>query len=79
MTLRRHGAHVPRGYDELDYFHEIRGGTVIHGDISAIGHPYELLEEEAEAVKQEVDAAIARRRPCGFAPWPTPDELRRVA
>lgn len=70
----------PRGDDDLDYFHEIRGGTVIHGDIGAISHPFDLLEHEAEELKREIDDAIARRRPAGFtARWDEPTDLRRVA
>jgi hypothetical protein len=56
----------PRGYDELDYWHEIGGhvpalgGITSHEDLS-------LTEEEA---KKKLEA-LARKRPPGFtATWP---------
>jgi hypothetical protein len=60
----------PRG-DDLDDFHATYGGVFIHGDISAIGHPYEPTEEEIADMQIEIEAKLARKRPLGFtAKWP---------
>lgn len=80
MNRIQRGAHVPSGYDELDHFHDIRGGTVIHGEIASMLYPDDVAmmdDAEVAAWRREIAEKVARKRPCGFAPWP--NELRRVA
>lgn len=78
----RDGACVPRS-DDLDDFHEIRGGTVIHGEIASMLYPDDVTiqtDDDVVAWRREIADKMRRRRPCGFAPWPEPPgELRRVA
>lgn len=74
------GSRVPARGDDLDDFHDIWGGTVIHGHVEAMHLPYGLLDEEAEVLKREIEEQLARRRPPGFtARWDEPADLRRVA
>lgn len=48
--------------DDIDY-------TIV-GAISGIGLPFDLNDEEADEAAIELAKALARKRPCGFAPWP---------
>lgn len=43
---------------------------LIGGHADGLHHPYELTDDEAAELVEEQKRALARKRPCGFAPWP---------
>lgn len=66
----------PRGLprsDDLDDFHAIYGGVLVPGSIESQLYPDDVsmqTDEELEAWRDEIRARIAKKKPCGFAPWP---------
>lgn len=72
------GAFVPLGRD-LDWGDELPFVAANH--LAFVEHPFPLDLDELDAERERVREAVAKKRPCGFAPWPEEqsDGLRRVA